>query len=100
MTPRRPPSAPVPSLHVATIAHSGRIWDTYVEFDDDPHRPEVYRALLRFDAADTIDLEDLPVKTAVIIIEESYEMAVAKARSFDERQLEGLLRSALPDASE
>ncbi|HIF21504.1 MAG TPA: hypothetical protein EYQ27_06235 [Gemmatimonadetes bacterium] len=100
MTRRQPPSAPAPNLHVATITHSGRIWDTYVEFDDDPHRPEIYRARLRFDAADAIDFEDLPVKTAVIIIEESYEMAVAKARNFDERQLEGLLRSALPDASE
>jgi len=34
----------------------------------------------------------------VIIIEDSYEEAVAKARSFDVRQLQGLLRSVLPGA--
>jgi hypothetical protein len=35
--------------------------------------------------------------TTVIIIEDSYEAAIAKARAFDNRQLEGLLRSTLPD---
>jgi hypothetical protein len=33
----------------------------------------------------------------VIIIEESYEEAVAKARGMDDRQLSALLRSALPE---
>jgi hypothetical protein len=41
-----------------------------------------------------------PVRTTVIVIEQSYEEAVAKARSFDNRQLQGLLRSALPDEVE
>jgi len=40
------------------------------------------------------------VCTGVIIIESSYEEAVAKARAFDERQMEGLLRSALPEEEE
>lgn len=99
MTPARRPSAPgsVPGLHVATIAHKRRIWDAYLEFDDDPQRPDVYRARLRFDAADSTDVVGEPVRTTVIVIEDSYEEAVAKARSFDDRQLEGLLRSALPD---
>ena len=99
MTPASHGSAPgsAPGLHVATIAHTGRIWDAYLEFDDDPHRPDVYRARLRFDAANSVDFEE-PPRTTVIIIEESYEEAVAKARNFDDRQLEGLLRSALPDA--
>lgn len=99
MTPARRPSAPgsVPGLHVATIAHRRRIWDAYLEFDDDPQRPDVYRARLRFDAADSTDVVGEPVRTTVIVIEDSYEEAVAKARSFDDRQLEGLLRSALPD---
>jgi len=94
-------SAPgsVPGLHVATIAHAGRIWDAYLHFDDDPQRSDVYRARLRFDPADAVDFED-PPRTAVIIIEESYQEAVAKARSFDDRQLQGLLRSALPDDDE
>jgi hypothetical protein len=91
-------SAPgsAPGLHVATLAHDGRIWDAYLEFDDDPHRPDVYRARLRFDAADSVDFAEEPTRTTVIIIEESYEKAVIKARSFDDRQLQGLLRSALP----
>ncbi len=99
MTPGQHPSAPgsVPGLHVATIAHRRRIWDAYLEFDDDPHRPDLYRARLRFDAADSTDFAEEPARTTVIVIEQSYEEAVAKARSFDDRQLEGLLRSALPD---
>jgi hypothetical protein len=86
-------------LHVATLAHEGRIWDAYLELDDDPHRPDVCRAHVRFDPADTAG-GDHAVSTGVIIIENSWEEAVAKARSFDERQMEGLLRSALPEAEE
>jgi hypothetical protein len=102
MTLGQHPSAPgsVPGLHVATIAHIRRIWDAYLEFDDDPHRQDLYRACLRFDVADSNDFADDPIRTTVIIMEESYEDAVAKARSFDDRQLEGLLRSALPDDDE
>ncbi len=86
-----------PGLHIATIAHDGRIWDAYLEFDDDPHRPDMYRARIRFDPADAVDFETPRPKTTVIIIEESYEQAVAKARGFDERSLEAMLRSALPE---
>ena len=56
----------------------------------------MYLARLRFDVANPTNLEE-PFHTTVIIIEETYEEAVTKARSFDDRQLEGLLRSALPD---
>ena len=97
MTRGQQPPAPGPGLHVATIAHRRRIWDAYLEFDDDLHRPDLYRARIRFDAADSTDHVGEPVKTAVIVIEQSYEEAVAKARSFDDRQLQALLRSALPD---
>ena len=83
-------------LHVATVAHAGHIWDAYLEFDDDPQRPDVYRGRLRFDRADAEDRMDV-ARTTVIIIEESHDRAVEKARSFDDRQLLGLLRSALPD---
>ena len=83
-------------LHIATVAHAGRIWDAYLEFDDDPHRPDVFRGRLRFDPADSIEFDE-PPRTTVIIIEESYEAAVLKARAFDDRQLQGLLRSTLPE---
>lgn len=90
-------SGSVPGLHVATITHEGRIWDAYLEFDDDPRRPTSYRGRLRFDPPEATEDGGGSVRTTVIIIEDSYEEAVAKARSFDPRQLQGLLRSALPD---
>jgi carbamoylphosphate synthase large subunit len=86
-------------VHIATITHDGRIWEVYMDFEPDLHYPATYRARLRFESSAG---EDGPVmaRTAVIIIEDSYEEAVAKARSFAEHQLQGLIRSALPDDSE
>ena len=92
----RPQAGAGTGLHIATITHGGRIWGTYLEFEDDPTRPDMYLARLRFDVANPTNLEEAP-RTTVIIIEESYQEAVAKARDFDDRQLEALLRSALPD---
>ena len=83
-------------LHVATIAHVGRIWDAFLEFDGDPQRPDIYRGRLRFEPANASAGEG-PTRTAIIIIETSYEEAVNRARDLDDRQLEGLLRSALPE---
>ena len=81
-------------LHVATIAHSGQLWDAYLQLDDDPRQPQIYRGRLRFNRAGAEGPQTV-AQTTVIIIEESYEEAVAKARSFDDRQLEALLRSSL-----
>jgi hypothetical protein len=83
-------------LHVATIAHEGLLWETYLEFEGDPRRPNVHRGRLRFDVAGP-DGAMRSAQTAVIIIEDSYEEAVARARHLDDRSLEALLRSALPD---
>lgn len=96
--PAPPPEPPPPSQgqHITTVSHEGRFWDVYLEFDDDPRRPDSYRALLCFSAADRNDGEE-PVRTATIIIESSYEEAVAKARNMEDHQLAGLLRSALPE---
>jgi len=92
----RPSSGSSPGLHIATIAHAGLLWDTYLQFDDDPRRPDTFRARLRFNQAGT-DGAPKVTQTTVIVIEESYEEAVARARSFDERQLKSLLRSTLPE---
>jgi len=89
--PRRPSG-----LHLATIAHGGLLWDAYLEFQDDPRRPTSFRARIRFDRAGP-DGVGRSAQTTVIIIEGSYEEAVGRARGLDDRQLEGLLRSALPD---
>lgn len=86
-------------MHITSLAHGGRIWEAYLEFDGDPHRPEIYRARIRFEPADAGEGE-APIRTTVLIIEDSYEVAVAKARAFDDRQLSGLLRSCLPDEDE
>lgn len=83
-------------FHIASLAHAGRLWTAYLEFDDDPHAPRTYRARIRFEPAAPDDTRS-PTRTAVIIIENSYEEAMAKVRAFDERQLGGLLRSTLPD---
>jgi hypothetical protein len=82
-------------LHLATVAHVGRLWDVYVEFDDDPERPEMYRARLRFDPPGVT--ESGGYRTTVIIIEDSIEEALARARTFNDHQLQGLLRSVLPE---
>ena len=50
-------------IHVATIAHTGRIWDAFLEFDGDPQRPDIYRARLRFEPTNPSDGEQ-PARTA------------------------------------
>ena len=89
------PSSSSSGQHVATISHDGRFWDVYLDFEDDPRHPETYRGYLSFSAADA-DEEEAMFRTAAIIVEDSYEEAVRKARSFEEHHLAGLLRSARP----
>ena len=91
------PSNPRHGVHVATIAHQGSIWDVYLDLEGHVHPPTAHRASLRFEPP-TGSEEQRSASTTVLIIEDSYEEAIAKARSFDDRQLQGLLRSALPDA--
>ncbi len=97
MSPSHPrhASESAPGLHVATIAHDGLLWDAYLDFEDDPRRPRSFRGRLRFNQAGGEE-DPAVTQTTVIIIEESYEAAVAKARSFDDHQLQSLLRSTLP----
>ena len=95
-TQSRPAPKPHPGLHIATIAHEGLIWDTYLDLENDLHRPTIYRGKLRFEPP-TADDGPETAHTTVIIIEDSYEEAVAKARTFDDRELQGLLRSTLPE---
>ena len=90
------PSNPRHGVHVATIAHQGSIWDVYLDFEGHVHPATAHRASLRFEPP-TGSEEQRSASTTVLIIEDSYEEAIAKARDFDDRQLQGLLRSALPD---
>ncbi len=97
-TPTDPPRPPPPSngQHLATISHDGRFWEVYLEFSDDPRRPSSYRGLLCFSLVDN-EGEEAARRTTTIIIEDSYEEAVRKARAFEDHQLQGLLRSLLPE---
>lgn len=94
--PKSSPPPPSSGHHLATISHEGRFWDVYLEFEEDPRRPTSFRALLCFFPGDPGDEEEAS-RTTIIIIENSYEEAMSKARGLDERQLQGLLRSVLPD---
>ncbi len=85
--------------HLATISHAGRFWDVYLEFLDDPRRPDTHRARLVFSPADCEGSEGL-VRTATIIIEPSFEEAVRRARALPDHQLTALLRSCLPEEGE
>lgn len=90
-----PPEIPSDGQHLATISHDGRFWDVYLEFDEDPGRPDSYRALLAYSAADRNEGEET-LRTIPVILEPSYEEAVRKARMLEEHQLVAFLRSLLP----
>lgn len=96
MTPNlTPPGMPSDGEHLATLSYEGRFWDVYLEFSDQPRRPESGRALLCFSPADRNDGEKA-VRTTTIIIEASPQEALARARNLESYQLVGLLRSCLP----
>lgn len=83
-------------IHLASLAHAGRLWDAYLEADEQVAARDMVRARLRFSSPEA----DQFYRTAVIIIEPSWEEAAARARALDERQLQGLLRSVLPGEDE
>ncbi len=81
------------NLHLTTFTHEGRFWDVYLEFAEDPGQHESCRARLCYVPTDQTD-DVKPARTAVIIIESSYEEALEKARTLDRYNLAALLRSA------
>ncbi len=97
---RRPPEdraqedASLRGLHLVTLTHEGRFWDAFVEFVDDPGRPDSHRARLCFVPTDRADHE-VPARTAVIIIESSVDEVLAQARSLNQHQVAAMLRSAI-----
>ena len=90
-------AAPLPNgEHLATISHDGSFWEVHLEFQDDPRVPTSYRGLLCFSPA-TSAQEESALRTTTILIEDSYETVVSKARSHQDFQLQSFLRSLLPD---
>jgi len=94
-----PPSNPTPpssGQHIASISHEGRFWDVYLEFDEDPRRVlDGCRGVLVFFPGDPAEGEG-PLRTIAVIIEDSYEEAMRKARALEDHQLTAFLRSLLP----
>ena len=81
--------------HLATVSYDGRLWDVYLDFEDNPSRRNAPRGRLRFAPADGEPSEG--VETAAILVEDSDELVVRKAQSLEEHTLVALLRSVLPD---
>ena len=99
MTPANEPSNPVPisnGLHLTTISHDGQFWEVYLEFQDDSRAPRSYRGLLCFSPSTGAEAQSA-LRTTTILIEDSHEAVVSKARDFEDFQLQSLLRSLLPD---
>ena len=97
MTRVNEPSGAMPlssGQHLATISHAGRFWEVHLEFKDEPRGPAGYRGLLSFTP---VDGSEPARRTTTILVEDSYQDIVSKARTFEEYQLQGLLRSLLPD---
>lgn len=92
---RAPSGPPSDGPHLATVSHRGHFWDVYIEIVDDPRRTDSVKGRLCFSSADDTGGGG-PVRTAPILIEPSYQEVIHRARSFEEHQLVGLLRSALP----
>lgn len=93
--PRTPTGPPSDGPHLATVSHRGHFWDVYIEIVDDPRRTDSVKGRLCFSPADDTAAGG-PVRTAPILIEASYQEVIHRARSFEDHQLVGLLRSALP----
>ncbi len=96
-------TAPVPAhsdgMLLRTISHEGRFWDVFLEFKDDPRQLDTFRGVLCFCPVDN-EMGEPARRTTTIFIESSYEETVAKAQGLEEHQLQGLLRSLLPDEVE
>ncbi len=101
MKPANESSSPAPlsnGQHLTTISHDGRFWEVYLEFQDDPRLPTSYRALLCFSPTTSAESEEeSALRTTTILIEDSYETVLSKARALQDFQLQSLLRSLLPD---
>jgi hypothetical protein len=84
------------AVHLASIAHDGRLWDAYMEQEGEEAGHGMLRARVRFTSPEA----DKIYRTAAIIIEASWEEAVRRAQAFGDRQLAALLRSVLPDSDD
>ncbi len=100
MEPNRPPSAAPEGegasspfgVHLTTFPHEGRFWDVHLEFVADPRSPDSCRARLCYVPTDRVG-RDEPARTAVVIIEPTFEEAQRVARALDRHYHAAMLRS-------
>lgn len=90
-----PDARPSAGQHLATVSHDGRFWDVYLEFEDHPRGAERYRALLAYAPVDRGD-EEPTLRTIAVLIEDSYEEVMHRARQLEDHHLTAMLRSLLP----
>ncbi len=81
-------------MHLTTFTHEGRFWDVHLEFVADPRIPDSCRARLCYAPSDRVGLEEA-VRTAVIIIEPTFEDAERVARGLDRHHHAAMLRSII-----
>jgi hypothetical protein len=86
---------PSPGQLLSTVSHEGRFWDVYLEFEDDLRRSNRYRALLAFSPVDRAEGEGT-LRTIAVLIEDSYEEVIHRARLLESHHLSAFLRSLLP----
>ena len=82
--------------HLTTISHDGQFWEVYLEIQKDPGTSGC-RGLLCFLPAANPGTGSA-WRTPTILIESSYEEVLSKVRGFEDFQLQGLLRSVLPES--
>ncbi len=82
--------------HLTTISHDGAFWEVYLEFQDEPTASLSHRALFCFIPAASGGAGSA-WRTTTLLIEATHEEVMGKARAFEDFQLQGLLRSVLPE---
>jgi hypothetical protein len=87
--------APSTGQPITTVSHDGRFWHVFLEFAEHLQPGDRYRALLAFTPADQGESEGT-LRTIPLLIEDSYEEVVRRARALDAVQLSAFLRSLLP----
>jgi hypothetical protein len=90
-----PDDLPSPGHHLTTASHDGRFWDVYLEFEEHRGSGDRFRAVLAFSPVDRAEGERT-LRTIPVIVEDTYDEVVQRARLLDDHQLSAFLRSLLP----
>jgi hypothetical protein len=81
--------------YLSSLDHAGRVWDVYVEPEDDPSARNYFRGRLVFVPADP-GPDEYGFRTIPVLIETSPDRLLERARTLEAHLLAGFLRSMLP----